>query len=285
MSEATSTPPRKLDRRRYSSKYCHSPESAGHKRSTRRKLAIALAFLAIGAGFGIFTFSVVYPSAETGILQPYYSSMQIDTAAPIDVFGVTVAQKTPTLASMIIVIDLVKSASARPEDGSILLHLPIGMTFYCDPTVYCRNRTSISPSAEIEPLRFKSGTATCIFFINAHNFSVNSDRINAYAAIPDIILHLTGQGSENPTMAVSFRIPSASSYDWSSPANERRASEVAWIESLTGGETPGRVIDGTNHTRQRTDANLTFLAGALIGVAGAALLISIQEAMHAFDRE
>jgi hypothetical protein len=211
--------------------------------------------------------------------------MQIDTTVPIDVFGVTVRQNTPTLASVVIAVDLVKSAPARPEIGSILLHLPIGMKFYCDPTVYCQNRTSISPSAEIEPLRFKAGTATCVFLINAHNFSINSDRINAYAAIPDIILRLKGQGSENPTMGISFRIPSASSYDWSSPANERKASEVEWIESLTGGETAGRVIDGTNHTRQRTDANLTFLAGALIGVAGAALLISIQEAMHAFDGE
>jgi len=285
MSEAPSTPTPKPDRSRYSSKYSHSPTSGVHRRSRWRKLLIPLIFFVVAIGLGIFTFSVVYPSAETGIPEPYYSTMTMDTSAPIYSVGVAIEQKTPTTAAVGISIELVHSASARPESGSVLLILPTGITFNCDPHADCHNYTSVAPSVEIERLRFKSGYAFCAFFINRHNFSVNFDDINAYAAIPGVILHLKGSGSENPLMAVGFHIPAAASYDWSSFPSRERGSNIDWIEPLVKGETPGRVIDGTNHARQKTDANLTFLAGALIGIAGAALLIGFQEAMHVSDED
>lgn len=298
MSEGPSTPIPKPDRRRYSSKYSskdgHSPALANHRRSRWRKLFIPFAFFAMSAGLGILTFTVVYPPAETGIPEPYYSTMQIYTSAPINSVGVTVEQDNPkTTAVVAVSIGLVQNASTRPQNGTILLTLPVGITFRCDPTAYCRNRTSVAPSAEIERFRFKSGSASCFFLISAHNFSVNFDDINAYAAIPEIILHLKGPGSENPIMIIGFHVPAPASYDWSSfpssfPSSfspSRGGPTIAWAEPLVGGETPGRVINGTNHARQRTDANMTFLAGALIGVAGAALLISVQEAMHSSDGE
>jgi len=290
MSEASSTPTPKLDRQRYSSKYSpkgsDSPASAAHKRSWWKKLFTPLAFFAISIGIGIFTFFVVYPPAETGIVPPYYPTMQIYTSAPIYIMGAAIGQGTPTTTVIAVKMGLVQSATSRPERGSILLTLPVGFTFICDPTAYCHNQADLVPSAEIERFIFKAGSASCFFVVNERNFSINFDGINAYAAMPEVILHLEGHGSESPLMEIGFRIPSAASYGWSSiPSIVPGSSRIAWSERLAVGDTPGQVIDGTNHARQRIDANLTFLAGALIGVAGAAFLISLQEAMQLLDRE
>ena len=52
---------------------------------------------------------------------------------------------------------------------------------------------------------------------------------------------------------------------------------------MTGGRIPGRAAVGINHAEQTTDDNKTFVAGALIGLAGGALLSAVQEALHAND--
>jgi hypothetical protein len=76
----------------------------------------------------------------------------------------------------------------------------------------------------------------------------------------------------------------ALTYDWSSfPTSELEGSVVRWQEQLAPDDTPERTTVGINYTRQTRDANLNFLAGALVGVAGAAILSAIQETLHISD--
>jgi ABC-type uncharacterized transport system permease subunit len=44
---------------------------------------------------------------------------------------------------------------------------------------------------------------------------------------------------------------------------------------------PERVATGVNHKAQQTVSNLTFLAGALVGAAAAAIVGALQEALRA----
>ena len=50
---------------------------------------------------------------------------------------------------------------------------------------------------------------------------------------------------------------------------------------INSGHIPDVVATGINHASEARDNDLTFLAGALVGVAGGALLSAIQEALHA----
>ena len=82
------------------------------------------------------------------------------------------------------------------------------------------------------------------------------------------------------------------SYDWSSfPTSAINNSDAAWTIATTSSvsgrqavaSTPGRVAVGINHARQASDNDKTFVAGALLGLAGGAILSAVQEALHARD--
>jgi hypothetical protein len=92
------------------------------------------------------------------------------------------------------------------------------------------------------------------------------------------------KGPGSPQFSVGYYIPSASSYDWSSfPALYANDIRAVWLEQLTNGQAFGRVAVGINYTNQQRDSLYTFIAGALVGIGGAALLSSVQEALHAND--
>jgi hypothetical protein len=53
-------------------------------------------------------------------------------------------------------------------------------------------------------------------------------------------------------------------------------SEATWQEILTAADTPGQTAAGVNHSRQVHDADFTFLAGFLLGLAGSVALAGAQ---------
>lgn len=136
------------------------------------------------------------------------------------------------------------------------------------------------------PLTFESAdgliwTATADFFVKAHSFGVTSNGVTASAAIPEVLY----QGPGKLTLLASYNIPSAASYDWSSfPIAAAKDFTALWQQNLVGGDTPGRVAVGINHAGQARDDDKTFLAGALVGLAGGALIAAAQEVLNARDR-
>lgn len=60
---------------------------------------------------------------------------------------------------------------------------------------------------------------------------------------------------------------------------------VAWAEDSSDGGTQSRVASGVNHDAQAHDDLMIFLAGAVVALAGAAVLAAIQEALHAGDTD
>lgn len=263
------------------------PASAEQGRSRVKRIVIPLILLALGVSLGLVAFLVVYPPPEAGIPAPAYSKIIIITPIPVSFVGFNVVQRTPARAEVGVAVVLSHGTSATRGRNwaEIALSLPIGTTFSnCHGYAICENHTSITPSSAGGEVTFVSGKATALFNVAASNFAVDFNGINAYAAIPEVELQLDGAGSESPVLGALFHIPSANTYDWSSfPTDQVKSSFAIWSQSLTIGENSGRVTVGINHALQARDDNLIFLAGALVGVAGAAILSAIQEALHAFD--
>jgi hypothetical protein len=131
---------------------------------------------------------------------------------------------------------------------------------------------------------FNKQSATTHFLVKAGSFGVTYNSVTAAAAIPEILLlgHSAESGPGN--LSVVYNLPSASSYDWSSdPTSSVTNSQAAWDETVIGDDTPGRAVVGINHAAQSDDDTRTFIAGALLGLAGGALLSGVQEALHAND--
>jgi hypothetical protein len=139
-------------------------------------------------------------------------------------------------------------------------------------------------------LDFNSGffdtTATVVFPLTAHSFGSDTNGVTAYAALPHVSYQLTtsSRGPEPPILYSEYQITSPNSYDWSTfPPESRGSSSATWEEfltSTTNGEVAGRVVPGIDHGRQSSDANWTFIAGALLGLAGGAILSAVQELLH-----
>jgi len=116
--------------------------------------------------------------------------------------------------------------------------------------------------------------------VKASSYGAIYNGVTASVAIPEIYYH----GGGTPTFLIIFAIPSASSYDWSSyPPFTVDQSSATWDEELNNGVTPARVAVGLNPAAQESKDRLTFIAGALLGLGGGALLSAVQEALHASD--
>ena len=126
-----------------------------------------------------------------------------------------------------------------------------------------------------------TGAAEIQVFVRADDLGYAFNEVTAAAAIPR--LYYVGPGS--PFLVTEYdRVPSPNRYDWSAfPPTLSYGTEIAWEEKVTNGAAQGRVSVGVDHANQTKESNNTFIAGALIGLAGGALLSAIQEAFRSND--
>jgi hypothetical protein len=255
-----------------------------HQRSRLSKILTPLALFILGVFLGLVAFFVVYPAPETGIPAPNYSSLSINTNAAIYSVVYSVVQISPGTAELQVSMreqfGIAGRSSTALATPTVQVILPLGFTFQNCHFPYCANRPTLYGSIWYKPLTFESGTATAVFPVNSSRFGVNFNGVNAFAAIPEVSYQYRF-GLTTPTLLAEYEIPSASSYDWSSfPTAMVSKSAAVWQESIAKGDTAGRVASGVNHARETRDANLTFLAGALLGLGGGAILSAVQEALH-----
>ena len=87
-------------------------------------------------------------------------------------------------------------------------------------------------------------------------------------------------------MLTYYEIPAAASYDWPSFQPEGfQDGRVIWAEDLSSNDTQSRVAVGINYSAQTRDDFMIFLAGALVGLMGGALIGAVQEFWNARDKE
>jgi hypothetical protein len=116
-------------------------------------------------------------------------------------------------------------------------------------------------------------------FVKANSIGDTSNGVIADAAIPQVLCN----NCVDTVLETQYNIPSASSYDWSSfPTQFANGTYARWTEQVNG-VAGGRAAVGVNHANQANDDHKTFVTGALVGLAGGALLSAVQEALHAND--
>jgi hypothetical protein len=108
-------------------------------------------------------------------------------------------------------------------------------------------------------------------------FGYVEDGLQAAVAIP-ALTYDSPVGA--PTLLASFDVPDAGQYDWSADPPNEISDAIYWRQTAFGGTLPSRIAIGIDHAEQSTDDRDTFIAGALIGLAGAALIAALQEALH-----
>lgn len=261
-----------------------------HGRARLKKILIPLVLFALGVLLGSVGYFWIYPSPETGIPTPSSSHITIDSSVHIQEVFVSIDEVGIGVSVLLPEVGASVPAAGSKED--ITIELPIDADFSNCPD--CVNHILGIPlgSFTTEKLIFTkkfSVPSEGLIFINAvvrfrvkpSDFGMSFDGINAYAAIPEIIL--TEPVKQGTSASIGFSIPSASSYDWSAFRPDKADnSNVTWVEQSNNGDFAGRTTVGINHAHEANDSTLSFLAGALIGLAGAAILSAAQEALHIF---
>ncbi|HEV2374488.1 MAG TPA: hypothetical protein VGS19_20295 [Streptosporangiaceae bacterium] len=256
-----------------------NPAPAADKRFWQKKILTPVVLAVLGLALFLFAL-VLYPST-TELLAPASSHVGVTTRFPIENILYDVTQVSSGTAEVQISVGLANPLTlpVASRTANLAMFLPPGVVF----------RDCAHPACKVlgatfywtKSVAFGSGkTATADFFVKSHSFGVTFNGVNASAAIPEIFYHSTG----TPDLFAAYHFPSASSYDWSSyPAFFASKSTVVWQEAVTNGETVPRSAVGIDHARLASDDNKTFFAGALLGLAGGAILSAVQEALHARD--
>jgi hypothetical protein len=255
-----------------------------------RKIVTPVALFVAAVVFAIIALEL-YPSTAQLPTPPYATLGVTSVAGPVGIIRYLVTQVSPTRAEMLVTVKMpVDTKVPAPGAVDVLAAPPIGTRFTTCPAPNCKFAPSTDVTSWAKPLIFsmKSDgfgqpvpTAETGFLVDASGFGVTHNSTTASAAIPQV-LYEGGGGS--PTLLTQYNIPGASSYDWSSFPTEFANSRFAtWSELVTSGDVGGRAAVGINHANQSSESDDTFIAGALIGLAGGALLSGFQEAMHARD--
>lgn len=272
------------------SQITHSPAPAapgspptGRKRSKRKAILIPAVLAVIGLALLLVAF-LIYPRQKGELQTPPYSRLLIGTTSPISTIGFTVVQVSRATAELKISVDELSfppgQPSPSPGTAAMILALPYGVAFRSCPAGPCTTVGKPPIYAWRTFLVLRGGHATTDLFVKASTFGVAYNDVTAAAAIPDVIY----RGPGSPIFVATYSIPSASAYDWSSfPTGLVSNRTAGWEEAVASGETAGRVAVGINHAAQTSADFKNFLAGALVGLAGGAILSALQEAMHADD--
>jgi hypothetical protein len=248
--------------------------------------------LAAGVGLLALAYFAVYPRPETAIAVPASPSLVVYTSGHVSQVTYLVTARDPARqpemqvtvsgGSKLVGNQLVPLPIPQPGSSSLEVTLPPGLAFR-DCAGSCVHYAG--EVAWVKPLDFVSGKATDVFPVRTAGFGVDVSSAYAYAAIPQVsFMGLASQQSLAggvkvlpPALRAEYRIPTAGRYDWSSgPVPAIIGSEAIWQEILTAADTPGQTAAGVNHSRQVHDADFTFLAGFLLGLAGSVALAGAQ---------
>jgi hypothetical protein len=226
---------------------------------------------------------ILYPSAVQ-LPTPGYSQLVINSNTQIESIQYGVAQVSVGVAEITVRIVLVPGAA----DGmaTLTLLLPFGDDFINCSLPDCHDNTPAGAYWS-KKLTLKSGAGPLLaiphVFVRSDNFGVISNGVTAAAVIPEVTY--SGPSAPAPALIAGYRIPSGGGYDWSSfEPQSYTDGYVVWSEDISVGDTQSRVAIGTNHKAQETNDFMIFLAGAVVALAGAAVLAAIQEALHVGEK-
>ncbi|HTT54474.1 MAG TPA: hypothetical protein VMH35_24035 [Streptosporangiaceae bacterium] len=277
MSDILATRTPEPDRRVAGPQDISQPIAAADKRPRLKKTLAPLILAVFGLAQFVAAF-ILYPSTPEGST-PDFAQVFINTNASLGIIQYEVAEH----AGIAKVTISLEPFGKLPHSATVGLVFtpPVGTTFVDCPRSDCSDGswdTGLNLSSDRQ-------FATAEFKVKARSFGVSHNGLTAAAAIPEIDLTSSNSNPAPVTMYATYHFSAASSYDWSSyPTWAVSKSTAVWMENVpNNGDTAGREVAGTNENAQTGNENRTFAAGALLGLAGAAILAAAIEALHVRD--
>lgn len=261
------------------------------RRVIQKKILLPVT-LAVLAGVLFVAAFALYPTSND-FSTPSYPTIYVNSAATINFIDYRVIPVRHSVSEIIISLFLGQGTTYVPANtaATVQLYLPSGIAFQSCPAHSCNyyqngRRYNWNQSLYFKPTSTseglgRRGVAIAHYLVKARDFGYAVNATTAAAALPEVFN--IGRGS--PQLITEYdRVLSPSDYDWSAfPPAFANDGMIVWQEPIPSGGSPGRVSIGVNHAAQTKDSNNTFIAGALIGLAGGALLSAIQEAFRAKD--
>ena len=255
------------------------PPSILRNRSRRKKIwtPVALAVAGLALFFGAVK---IFPSRPELPTPPYSIASIFTNYHGVLALNIYISQRSPSIATITFSANVLPYANAY---ATVNYSLPGNATpLKCSPS--CGTSRIALSDGWTFTMDFKSGAndRDTLLVKTDGTLGYTANGVTASAALPE--LQLDGPSGQTADMFIQYNIPSADSYDWSaSPTFQTTGDSATWNEELTDGGLPTSTAVGTNHANQAKDNRNTFLAGALVGLAGGALLSAVQEALHAND--
>jgi hypothetical protein len=250
----------------------------------------SIILFAIAVVFFIATI-ILYPSTAE-VPTPLPATLGLESNRPLGLIQYAVMQVSPDTAEMEVMVELPAGAAVPPAGtpiADLVAFPPIGTSFTSCPAPACEFEAQDDASSWKVSLLFKPlsgpngviGTAFADFYVRAHGFGDVYNGVNASVSIPKVVY----SGPGTPLFQTQYEIPDAIGYDWQPiPAQFANATLATWSESVTASTTNAQVAAGTDYANQSRNALSTFLAGVTLGIAGGALVSTIQEAIPDGDK-
>jgi len=269
-----------------------SHDGRPQRRVMRKKILLPIILAVIGGVLSIIAIAL-YPRPKD-FPTPFYSSIEIKSAFEINYIEYRVIPVHRSLTEITLRIILAPGVKYPPPKAPaplLNLDLPPGVAFQACPVGSCGTYQASNTHYWVGYLHFKpqvrydvmgiTGAAFIRLFVKADHFGYAFNAVTAAAAMPEV--NYFGKGS--PLLEAEYdQVPSPNRYDWSAfQPSFSDNTRIAWAETVTNTAVQGRVSVGVNHANQAKDNTNTFIAGALIGLAGGALLSAVQEAFRAHD--
>jgi hypothetical protein len=137
-----------------------------------------------------------------------------------------------------------------------------------------------------------SGIAKASIAIREHDLAWSQNQLSLEGELPHVDVFPDDPTPTAPTIAFSYAIPQLSRYDFTrGPQPTLALNKSSWTEPTqhsqgvlltSGGDFAVDEADfaATDHRSEQHDGDSLFIAGALVGVAGGALVGSLQEAIR-----
>ena len=255
---------------------------------------VAAVLLLVAVALGVLSY-VILPSGSSPSAPASFGLVVLPTTSPIVDINVSESQSLGT--DQVTVDATVKSGPAVPA-GPITVDAyypkdlsmrPCAAVYRCHryPLHVLNLRFDLAPS----PLPPRDGyldeSANLTFAGPPLGFDSGNSVATAELPTVQVPLYVVSQQGTLGSVEVHYKLLDARSYDWTTgqrPVNDDDGW-VTWYLQLqqtgTTFESAASSAGAVNMSAQQHDQLLTFLAGALVGVTGGALVGSLQEFLHA----
>lgn len=252
-----------------------------------------------GVGVVLLISAVLVIPREPPIYLPSGFTMQVIAEQPVTVTWVFLDNYAAHRYRLRVVVNT-KTPKSDHESATVLLLLPsASRVLPCDKVITCTGLADVTAPDSCLPavgcLRLAMGPSQSgsdwqgqvSIDIDAQRLGWDANGVAAEAQLPEVTV-FDGNNSApgNGSVFVQYGVPMAQGYDWNGGLRPDGATgtDVSWTELATEAVHPAPVTATNPDTVQR-DSFLVFLSGALLGIAGGALIGGLQEALNASSRD